>query len=118
LSYTRYIASLVLILMGSMDCLTTVIGSLYFGTQELNPIVAGLLEANVPAFVFVKLGITIAVGLAFIWAERTLTQTGVIHDRSFKVAYTTLKVASVGIVMFLLIVVVNNVLVLLRTVLA
>lgn len=118
MSYTRYIASFMLILMGSMDCLTTVIGALYFGAQEMNPIVAGLLEANVPAFVLVKLGITFAVGIIFIWAERTLTQTGVIHDKSFKVAYTTLKVASIGIVVFLMVVVGNNVVVLLRTVLS
>lgn len=118
MSYTRYVASFVLILMGSMDCLTTVVGALYFGTQELNPIVAGLLEVNVPAFVLVKLGITFAVGIIFIWAERTLTQTGAIHDKSFKVAYTTLKVASIGIVVFLMVVVVNNVVVLLRTVFA
>jgi hypothetical protein len=107
-----------LILMGSMDCLTTMIGALYFGTQEFNPIVAGLLDVNMSAFVFVKLGITFAVGIIFVWAERTLTQAGVIHDKSFKVAYTMLKVASIGIVMFLMIVVVNNVVVLLRTVLA
>ncbi|HSV48736.1 MAG TPA: DUF5658 family protein [Candidatus Acidoferrales bacterium] len=113
----RYMASLMLVLMGSMDCLTTVIGTVYFGTQELNPIVASLVNTNLPAFVFVKLAVTIVVGFVFIWAERALTRTGILHDRSFRVAYTTLRVASIGILAFLVVVVVNNIIVLLRTVL-
>lgn len=71
MSDMRYMASLMLVFMGSMDCLTTVIGTVYFGTQELNPIVASLVNTNLTAFVFVKLTITLIVGLVFIWAEKS-----------------------------------------------
>lgn len=62
---------LFLILLGSLDCLTTVIGTLYFDTQELNPLIAGIVHTNIPAFIILKLSITIAVGLIFILAQKT-----------------------------------------------
>jgi hypothetical protein len=38
--------SLLLILLGSMDCLTTVIGTRFFGAVELNPLIADLVGSN------------------------------------------------------------------------
>jgi hypothetical protein len=111
----KYLASVMLIFMGSMDCLTTVVGTLYFGTQELNPIIAGLVGSNLPAFVVLKLAVTFAVGVIFVLAEKTLRDSNSAHDRSYKVANATLRVASVGIVVFLLLVVLNNIIVLLST---
>jgi len=112
----RYVASLLLILMGSIDCLTTVVGTLYFGTQELNPLIADLVNSNLPAFVVIKLAVTVSVGVVFILAERTLLRSANINDRSFRVAHRTLRVACFGIVVFLFLVVINNVIVLLRMV--
>jgi membrane protein DedA with SNARE-associated domain len=103
-----------LVFMGSMDCLTTVIGTVYFGTQELNPLIAGLVNTNLLAFVIIKLAVTFSVGIIFVLAERALNNPNNPHDKSFKVAYVTLRVASVGIVVFLFLVVLNNVIVLLR----
>lgn len=114
MSVVKYVAS-VLIFMGAMDCLTTVIGTVYFGTQELNPIIAGLVNTNLPAFVAVKLAVTISVGVVFVLAERALLSNSNVNDKSFKVAYVTLRVASAGIVVFLLLVVINNIMVLLST---
>jgi hypothetical protein len=105
---------MMLVFMGSMDCLTTVIGTAYYGTQELNPLIADLVHSNLPAFVVLKLAITVSVGIIFVLAERALKSTENANDRSFKVAYTTLRVASVGIVVFLSVVVLNNIIVLLR----
>ena len=34
----KYVSGLLLVLMGAMDCLTTVVGSLYFGAREINPL--------------------------------------------------------------------------------
>lgn len=115
MSVVKYLASVMLVFMGSMDCLTTVIGTLYFGTQELNPLIAGLVHTNLPMFVVLKLAVTVAVGVVFVLAEKALMSNSTVRDRSFKVAYTTLRVASVGIVVFLLLVVINNIIVLLRT---
>ncbi len=111
----KYVASLLLIFMGSMDCLTTVIGTLYFGTQELNPLIANLVNTNLFAFVVVKLVVTVSVGLIFVFAEKALMSGGNRADKSFRIAHNTLIAAYVGIIAFLVLVVLNNVLVLLRT---
>ena len=112
----KYLASLLLIFMGSMDCLTTVVGTLFFGTQELNPLISGLVSTNLPAFVIIKLAVTVSVGLVFVFAERTLMHSGDVGEKSFKVAYMTLQAAYVGIILFLALVVINNIIVLLQVV--
>ena len=98
--------------MGTMDCLTTVIGSLYFDTRELNPVLAGLVSSNISAFVALKLTVTISVGLIFILAQKTLMKTPNKNSESFKTVLRILRVAYLGIVLFLAIVVANNLLVL------
>ncbi len=100
--------------MGSLDCLTTVVGTLFFDTQELNPLISNLVSTNLPAFVLVKLSVSFAVGGIFVLAERTLQRSNNQDDRSFKVAHNTLRAAYIGITLFLLTVVINNVLVVLR----
>ena len=110
----KYLASVMLIFMGSMDCLTTVIGTVYYGTQELNPLIAELVSTNILAFVVLKLAVTFSVGIIFVLAEKALNNPNNPHDKSFKVAHITLKVASIGIVLFLFLVVLNNIIVLLR----
>ncbi len=98
--------------MGSMDCLTTVIGTLYYGTRELNPVLAGLVSSNLPAFVILKLSVTVAVGLLFIFAQKILMQSPNKNSCSFKIAFQILKIAYFGIIIFLSVVVTNNLLVL------
>lgn len=105
---------LFLIFMGSMDCLTTVIGVAYFGTRELNPVLSGLVSSDLSGFVVLKLSVTVAVGLIFILAQKTLMKTSDHNSTSFKIAMRTLKLAYFSIVLFLAIVVANNILVLLR----
>lgn len=116
LSNTLTVPSLFLILMGSLDCLTTVIGTLYFGTTELNPVIAGLVSTNLPAFVLVKLTVTFSVGLIFVLANKTLLRTTDKENHSFKTARRTLKIAYFSILLFLAIVVANNILVLLKVI--
>jgi len=106
--------SLFLFFLGSMDCLTTVIGTLYFGTVELNPLIPGLVNTNLAAFV--KLTVTFSVGLIFIFAEKTLSKSANKDSRSFKIAHKLLRIAYFGIVLFLAIVVANNILVLFKIV--
>ena len=103
-----------LILMGSMDCLTTVIGVLYFGTVEINPFIAGLVNTNMPAFVVIKLTVTVMAALVFVFAEKTLLKLPNHEAKSFLNAQRVLKTAYIAIVLFLVIVVANNILVILR----
>lgn len=109
---TQTAPSLFLIFMGSMDCLPTVIGTLYYGTRELNPVLAGLVNSNLPGFVVLKLAVTVSVGLIFILAQKTLMKAPDKNAASFKIALRIMKVAYFSIVLFLAIVVANNLLVL------
>jgi len=100
--------------MGSLDCLTMVKGTLYFGTEELNPIIAGLVSTNLLAFVIIKLTVTVCVGLIYILAEKTLLKSANKDSKSFKTAHKILKIAYIGIILFLVIVVANNIFVLIK----
>ena len=107
-------ACLLLIFMGSMDCLTTVLGTAFFGTRELNPVLAGLVSTDLSVFVIVKLSVTVAVGLIFILAQKTLMRAKDHTSDTFRIAMQTLKVAYFSVLLFLAIVVANNIIVLLR----
>ncbi len=106
------VPGLILVLLGSMDCLTTLLGTLYFGARELNPFIAALLSTSISAFVFVKLGVTICVAIVFVLAERALARIANRTERSFRVASSMLRMAYVGVIVFLIFVVINNVAVL------
>lgn len=111
----KYVSGLILVLMGSMDCLTTVVGTLFFGTHELNPLIAGLVNSNLPAFVVIKLAVTVFVGLLFVLAEKTLLGDENKNNRAFKIAHNTLRVSYIGVVLFLVFVVINNIFVIINT---
>ncbi|MDR1992920.1 MAG: DUF5658 family protein [Nitrososphaerota archaeon] len=96
-----------------MDCATTAIGTHYFDTQELNPLLANLVHTNLLAFVIVKLSVTVAVGMIFMLAKNTLMNSKNKTDKSFKLANNTLKAAYITITLFLTIVVTNNIAILL-----
>lgn len=109
---SQTVPSLFLVLLGSIDCLTTVIGTMFFGATELNPILSGLVNTNLPVFVIVKLAVTLAVSFIFILANKTLVKIPDKENNSFKVAHRMLRFSYFGIVLFLMIVVINNVFVL------
>ncbi len=98
--------------MGSMDCLTTVIGILYFGAVELNPLIAGVVSTNIPAFVVLKMTTTVFVCLIFVQAEKILMKTEDKNCKAFTCTNKLLKIAYVGVILFLVVVVVNNLMVL------
>jgi len=99
--------------MGSIDCLTTVIGVLYSGATELNPFMAGIVNTNIGAFLVVKIVATIFIAFTYLLANRTLTKTQNKSSKSFKYSYQFLKIAYVGIMVFMVMVVANNLLILL-----
>jgi hypothetical protein len=110
---TEVFPSFLLIFMGSIDCLTTVIGVLYFGAVELNPFMAGIVSTNIGAFLVVKLAATILIAFTYILANKTLMKTQNKSTKSFKYSCKFLKVAYAGILAFLVIVVANNLIILL-----
>jgi hypothetical protein len=110
--HVRSYPTLLLVLMGSIDCITTIIGTLYFGAVELNPFMAGVVTSNIAAFVVLKLTTTLMICLIFFQAEKILMKT---HDKSSKAFSRTqkiLRVAYAGVIVFLVVVVANNTIVL------
>jgi membrane protein DedA with SNARE-associated domain len=108
------IPSLFLVLMGSIDCLTTVIGVLYSGVKELNPLMAGIVSTNIGAFLAVKIAATLLIAFTYILANRTLIKTPDKGSKSFRYSYKLVKVAYAGIMVFMILVVANNLLILLK----
>ena len=105
--------SLLIVLLGSIDCVTTVIGVLYFGAAELNPFLTGIVNASIWAFLAVKVGATFFIGFTFIAAKRMLGKTPNKQTKSFKFSSRLLTVAYGGLMVFLFVVVANNLIILL-----
>ncbi|MGA3061255.1 MAG: DUF5658 family protein [Candidatus Bathyarchaeia archaeon] len=110
---TQAIPTFLLILMGTIDCLTTVIGVVYSGAKELNPFMAGIVSTNIGAFLAVKIAATILIASTYILANKTLIKTPNKTSKSFKYSSKFLKIAYAGILTFMIIVVANNLLILL-----
>ena len=99
-----------LVLMGSMDWLTTVVGIVYFGAVEGNPFLSGLAQTNLPAFTAIKLGTAFFVGILFYQAQKTLNRTVDKKSKSFVGMRYLLIGAYLASLIFLLVAVVNNIL--------
>ena len=110
----RAFPPLLIVLVGTLDCVTTVTGILFFGAVECNPFLAGVVSTNLPAFMILKMVTTVFVGIIFFQANKILLQTSDKTSKAFKWTSYTLKAAYVGIVAFLAIVVCNNLIVLAR----
>jgi hypothetical protein len=104
----RAVPSLSLVLMGSMDWLTTIIGIVYFGAVEGNPFLADIVRTSLPAFTAIKLSTTVIVGLMFYKAEKTLLRTQDKSTTSFRYARIMLRGAYIIATTLLLAAVLNN----------
>ena len=104
----RTVPSLALMLMGSMDWLTTIVGITYFGAVEANPVIANIASQSLPAFTAVKLLTTLMVGLIFYQAEKSLLKTQNQTSKAFKWTRITLRTAYIGATAMLLVAVINN----------
>lgn len=107
----KAIPSLALVLVGSMDWLTTIIGIACFGAFESNPFIAGIAGASLPAFTAIKLSTTVFIGLLFYQGERILLRTQDKNSRSFQCTCILLRGACIAAIVFLLFAVVNNLIV-------
>ena len=107
----KAIPSLALVLVGSMDWLTTISGIACFGAVESNPFIAGIAGASLPAFTAIKLSATVFIGLLFYQGERMLLGTQDKSSRSFQCTRILLRGACIAATAFLLFAVVNNLIV-------
>jgi hypothetical protein len=105
---TDLLPSFVLVLMGAMDCLTTVVGVIYFGAVELNPILSGVVQSSIVAFMVLKLTATLCIASTYILAKRMLNKTADKTTNSFRLSNIFVKSSYTGLVVFLLMVVANN----------
>ena len=99
-----------LVLMGSLDWLTTIVGIVWFGAVEGNPFLAGLTGTNLPAFTVIKLGTAIFVGFMFYQANKTLSGLENKNSKGFVRTRLVLKGAYLASAIFLTYAVINNVL--------
>ena len=110
---TQLVLSSLLVLMGSIDCVTTFMGVLYSGAKELNPFMAGIVSSNIGVFLVIKIGATILIASTYLLANRILTSAQDKKSKTFTYSSKILKIAYVGLLAFLVIVVANNLLILL-----
>ena len=104
--------SFLLVAMGTIDCITTVIGTFYFGATESNPVMATVV-GNVPLFMALKLAATLCIAGTYVLANKILHSTQDKTTKSFQVGSKIMKGTYTGLILFLVVVVVNNCLVLL-----
>jgi hypothetical protein len=100
--------SFLIILLGSIDCITTVIGVTYFGAAELNPFMTGIVSTSIFAFFAVKISATFLIGFTYILAKRTLNKSVDKDTKTFKYSNRLMQVAYAGLMIFLIITVINN----------
>jgi hypothetical protein len=112
----RAVPSLTLVLMGSIDWLTTVIGIVYFGAVEGNPFLAGIARTSLPAFTAIKLSTTIIIGLLFYNAEKILPRSPDKSAWSYRCARIVLRIGYAVAMALLLAAVVNNLLVVVKAI--
>jgi hypothetical protein len=107
------ILSVVLVLMGTIDCVTTVIGVMFSGASEANPIMAGIVSSNIDAFMVIKIVATALIAFTYLYASKLLMKSANKAAASFKVSRNLLNIGYIGIIGFLFVVVANNLMVLL-----
>jgi hypothetical protein len=94
--------------MGTIDAITTVIGILYFQAAEINPLMTGIVNGNIMAFLVIKVSASFLVGYTYILAKKTLKKTLNKDSRSFKLSNRLIKIAYAGLTLFLITAVLNN----------
>jgi len=93
-----------IILIGTLDWLTTLVGIVFFGATETNPLIANLTQSNMLLFSVVKLSAITLTGLIFYRAETQAKLTSKISPFAKKF----LNAGYVTSLLILSVVVLNN----------
>jgi hypothetical protein len=104
--------SFLIILLGSIDCITTMIGVMYFGASELNPFMMGVINSNIFVFLVLKISATFFIGFTYLLAKKILNENMDKNTKAFKYSNKIIKGAYSGLMIFLLITVINNLIIL------
>jgi hypothetical protein len=112
----RTVPSLILFLMGYMDWLTTIIGIFYFGAVEVNPFFVDITKTNLAAFTAIKFATTIFVVLLYYLGERMLLRLKDAKSQSFLCARLVLRIGYLVITAILLSAILNNIIVIGKTI--
>jgi hypothetical protein len=107
----KFLPSYLLIVMGTMDCVTTAIGVMFYGASEMNPFLTGIVSTSIPAFLILKMSATAFIALTYFLAKKVL-ETADPTKKSARYSNIMLKFVYVGLLLFLFVVVANNLLVL------
>ena len=102
------ITSVLLVLMGIIDCVTTVIGVMFSGASEANPIMSGIVSSNIDAFMVIKIVATAFTAFTYLYANKLLMKSSNKAAKSFKVSRNLLNICYIGIIGFLFVVITNN----------
>jgi hypothetical protein len=102
--------------MGYVDWLITIVGIVYFGAVEVNPLLADIARTNLVAFTVIKLATTIFVGLLYYLGERMLQRLKDTKSKSFLCTRIILRAGYVITTAVLLAAILNNLLVLGKTI--
>jgi len=104
----KSVPSPAMVLSGTLDWLTTVVGIFFFGAVESNPFMAGLTNNGLLTFTVIKLTITLVVAFLFHKADKTLLAEMDKKSRSFTFSRITLKAAYIISTALLIAAVLNN----------
>jgi hypothetical protein len=115
LTPTPRIPSPAMVLTGTMDCLTTIIGIFFFGAVESNPLMAGFANTSLITFAIVKLSTTLVVAFLFHKANQALLAQKDKESRSFTFSKIALKGAYIVSTAFLVVAVLNNLIIVAQT---
>ncbi len=105
--------SYIIVLMGTIDALTTVIGTLYFGATELNPLMTSIINTNIAGFLILKLLASFCIGGTYVLVKRILNDATDKSSKTYKYESRLMKIAYTIVIVSLIIVVTNNLVVLL-----
>jgi hypothetical protein len=109
---TEILPSFLLILLGSIDCITTVIGVMYFGASELNPFMTAIISSSMAGFLVLKISASFLIGVTYIYAKRTLNKAMDKSSKAYKTSRKIMKGAYASLIIFLMLAVINNLFVL------
>lgn len=111
---SKAFTSLLIVLLGTIDCITTIVGIVYFGAAEQNPVMSGVVSSSLGIFTLLKMGTTLVIGLIFYQADKILMKTPDKNSKGFVWTNRLLKTSFVGVAAFFSIVVLNNIIVLMN----
>lgn len=106
-----YFLTSFLVLLGLLDCFTTVFGKFFLGINEANPIMSALLSLGIPVFIIFKLIAIAFIYISLVYVKKKIEKN---QKRTNGARFTSLlwEIALFSLIVSTLVTVINNVVVL------